>query len=130
MFPSSYQYVCFEELGTSAWNKKADLLTLFLSLHTEIKHNAKEYNEGVAKEMTRSEEESHLHWKFVADAHKDWQMKDVKQLTDKMSSKKLKEIREKAQQEVAEIREKPAKREAVEEPKQEVEESKQEVAAE
>jgi hypothetical protein len=81
------------------WSKNADLVTLFLSLHEEIKSNAKPMENKDNAEF-HSEADGHKNWKYVADSHSDWKMKDVEQLNVQLNAFKLEQARKDAMKEI------------------------------
>jgi len=90
VFPASIQYVCFQELGTVEWNKNNnDILTLIYTLQTEFNYRAQTRTEG----RVQTAEEAQSQWKFVQGAHSDWGYVDVVELSKKLQTDELDNLR-------------------------------------
>jgi len=90
VFPASIQYVCFQELGTVEWNKNPnDILTLIYTLQTEFNYRAQTRTEG----RVQTPEEAQSQWKFVQGAHSDWGYVDVVELSKKLQTDELDNLR-------------------------------------
>jgi len=90
VFPASIQYVCFQELGTVDWKNNNDIVTLIFTLQTEFLHRGQTRKDG--KDLTT--EEADKHWKFVQGAHKDWGYVDVVELSKKIETTEISQLRE------------------------------------
>jgi len=104
VFPASIQYVCFQELGTNEWKNNNDLVTLIYALQTEFNYRAQTRQEG--KVLTPEEAQSQ--WKFVQGAHTDWGYVDVVELSKKIETVELDNLRKEGSVALNEISEPPA----------------------
>eukprot|EP01105_Mastigella_eilhardi_P021232 TRINITY_DN5127_c0_g1_i1.p2 TRINITY_DN5127_c0_g1~~TRINITY_DN5127_c0_g1_i1.p2 ORF type:complete len:218 (-),score=92.34 TRINITY_DN5127_c0_g1_i1:65-718(-) len=74
--PPALTYICFEELGASAWHKGTDLATLVLSLRYAVG----ELVNGGGDTQKHTREYAEERWNYVKNAHSNWEMPDTEAL--------------------------------------------------
>eukprot|EP01124_Arcella_intermedia_P013632 TRINITY_DN2003_c0_g1_i1.p1 TRINITY_DN2003_c0_g1~~TRINITY_DN2003_c0_g1_i1.p1 ORF type:complete len:172 (-),score=28.28 TRINITY_DN2003_c0_g1_i1:59-574(-) len=91
VFPSEISYVCFEELGTVKWND-SDIETLVYSLQQEYSHRSGDLK--VNRKLT--ETEANNQWNYVKNAHTDWKMVDISEISTQITETERLQLRTEA----------------------------------